>query len=402
MTSTSLPDDKPASSSERAVAFRAASRRWLRSFWPAPVMVNNKERLRALCGAAFGISLTGLLCHLLGSANLPGSPWLYAPLGASAVLVFAVPSSPMAQPWPVIGGNTLSALVGIVCARWISPPELATGMAVGLAIGVMFATRSLHPPGGATALFTSLGMVTHFEFALFPVLLNSLLLVMAGVAYNNLTRHRYPHAPPRPIPKPAPGSKPEYVVASDLDAVLARYNEVLDINRDDLQALLEQTQARTYERKMSEVRCRDIMTRDVVTVEFGTPLAEAWALMRKHKIKALPVVDRTHRIVGIVTQSDFMREADLDTHDGFDGKLRLFLRATGVTHTTKPEVVGQIMTRKVRVASEGRRLVELVPLFGSSGHHHIPIIGEKERLVGILTQSDFVAALHHPEEDLVA
>jgi len=58
--------------------------------------------------------------------------------------------------------------------------------------------------------------------------------------------------------------------------------------------------------------------------------------------------------------------------------------------------VGQIMTRKVRVASVDRHLAELIPLFGSTGHHHIPIVDAGGRLVGIITQSDVVAALCRP------
>ena len=60
----------------------------------------------------------------------------------------------------------------------------------------------------------------------------------------------------------------------------------------------------------------------------------------------------------------------------------------------KPEVVGQIMTRSVRVASADRHIVELVPLFSEGGHHHVPIIDEAQRLVGIITQSDLVRALY--------
>lgn len=69
------------------------------------------------------------------------------------------------------------------------------------------------------------------------------------------------------------------------------------------------------------------------------------------------------------------------------------MRSTRSVYSGKPEVVGQIMTRQVRVASMNRRLVDLLPLFGSTGHHHIPIIGDGERLVGMITQSDLVAAL---------
>ncbi|MFB2351185.1 CBS domain-containing protein, partial [Priestia megaterium] len=65
----------------------------------------------------------------------------------------------------------------------------------------------------------------------------------------------------------------------------------------------------------------------------------------------------------------------------------------GATHSEQPEVVGQIMTRQVRVASADRTLVDLVPLFSEGGHHHIPIINSERRLVGMITQSDLVGAL---------
>ena len=94
------------------------------------------------------------------------------------------------------------------------------------------------------------------------------------------------------------------VFEADLDAVLGHYNQVLDVSRDDLKALLARTRLRAYDRKLAEVRCADIMSRDLVTVEFGTPLQEAWALLRERRIEALPVVDRTFRIAGIVTSTD--------------------------------------------------------------------------------------------------
>ena len=370
------------------------SRHWWRAFRPARTRINTRERLRLVMGALLGIFLTGLLCHLAAGPAVAGLPWLVAPLGASAVLVFAVPASPMAQPWPVVGGNTLSALVGIAGvhgAHLLGSPELAAALAVATAIALMLALRCLHPPGGATALMMVLGSVADPAFAFYPVMLNSLLLVAAGIAYNNATRRPYPHMQLAPATAPLSGAA--QLLDADLDAVLARYNQVLDVSRDDLKALLAETQLRAYDRKLAEVRCADIMSRDLVTVQFGTPLQEAWALLRERRIKALPVVDRSFRIAGIITLADFMRAAELDLYEGFDDKLRKLIRSTRSSYSDKPEVVGQIMTRNVRVAGMQRHLVDLVPLFGSTGHHHIPIIGEGERLVGMITQSDLVAAL---------
>lgn len=368
-------------------------RGFLQRLRPAPVQVGGRERLRALGGAAVGLVVTALLSRLAAQA-LPGAgPWLAAPLGASAVLVFAVPASPLAQPWAVVGGNTLSALVGIACAALVPDPAWAGGLAVGLAIGLMFVTRCLHPPGGATALLAVLTHAGSWQFALFPMLANSLLLVAAGIAYNSLTGRPYPHL--QQAPKPPPGADAAgRFSASDLDFALAHYGQVLDVSRDDLEALLHDAELHAYRRNLGDLRCADIMSREPVAVSFGTPLDEAWALMRERRIKALPVVDKARRIVGIVTMADFLREARLDRHEGLGARLRAFVTRTRASHSDKHEVVGQIMTRQVRVASASRHVIELVPLFSEEGHHHLPVIDDEQRLVGVLTQSDLVRALY--------
>lgn len=370
---------------------RAAFRNFIADLAPAPVHVGAAERLRAWVGAAVGILFTGLLSRWLAGSEAAAGPWLVAPLGASAVLVFAVPSSPLAQPWSVVGGNTLSALVGLACVAAIPDPVLAGAVAVGGAIALMFALRCLHPPGGATALFVVMAQVASPRFALFPMLANSVLLVLAGMAYNHLTGRRYPHGRPAPAGPAEPGAR---FTQADLDAAMAHYGQVLDVSRDDLQALLHHAELAAWQRNLGQLRCADIMSAQPLAVSFGTPLEEAWRLMQQRRIKALPVTDRAQRVVGIVTLADFMREADIGQHHGLGERLRAFVRRSGLTHGSKPEVVGQIMTRQVRVASAQRHVMELVPLFSEGGHHHIPIIDEDKRLVGIITQSDLVRALY--------
>jgi len=365
----------------------------LNALRPAPQAVNARERLRVVLGACLGLLLAGLLSQL---AMGPGLPWLVAPLGASAVLVFGVPASPLAQPWAVVGGNTLSALVGIACMQGLPlPPPAVTAIAVALAIGVMFSLRCLHPPGGAASLLMVLTATHDWHFAFVPVALNSLLLVLAGMAYNTLTGRRYPHAQHVNAPAVPAGATvmPPRFGDAELDAVLARYNQVLDVPRDDLADLLHEAELLSYRRRLGGLRCADIMSTPVITVEFGTPLGEAWDLLQQHHIKALPVVDRVQRIVGIVTRADFMHAAEGQHREGLAGRLQTLLKPSPATHSSKPEVVGQIMSRQVRVASAERAIAELVPLFSATGHHHIPIVGEQARLVGILTQSDLVKAL---------
>jgi CBS domain-containing membrane protein len=362
---------------------------FIASFWPRALQVDGRERWRSVAGSGVGILCVALLCRYWAGAAAT-TPWLVAPIGASAVLVFAVPASPLAQPWPVLGGNTLSTLIGAACAMWIPDAAIAGAVAVALAIGLMFWLRCLHPPGGAAALLAALGGVS-LSFALFPVLANSLLLVLAGVVYNRITGRRYPHAQSAPAAQTESGGR---FTTADLDTALQHYNQVLDISRDDLENLLHEAESAAYQRRFGNLRCADVMTPNVTAVQFGTSLDEAWTLMRTQRIKALPIIDRSRRIVGIVTQADFMRLAAPEQREGLGARLKAVIRPSGSLHSERPEVVGQIMTREVRVASADRRVSDLVPVFTEDGHHHIPVIDAERRLVGMLTQSDFVKALY--------
>lgn len=225
---------------------RASGSRILDQFW-SPLLpgADLPDRLFACLGAVCGIVLTGLLsAWLVGSST---GLLLIAPMGASAVLVFAVPASPLAQPWPVIGGNVLSALVGIGTAKLVPVPGLAAGLAVGGAILVMSLTRSLHPPGGASALLAVIGGpaigAAGFAFAIVPVALNATLLALAGIAFHRLSRHSYPHRAPAAPPRATP------FVAADIDHALADLGDTLDVSRADLEALVERVVFHAAERQ---------------------------------------------------------------------------------------------------------------------------------------------------------
>jgi CBS domain-containing membrane protein len=137
----------------------------LHRFWPASINVSTQEALRMVAGAGLGIFFVAVLSRYLGKGL---EPWLVAPIGASAMLVFGIPSSPMAQPWSIIGGNTLSALVGTFIALMIPDNlALAAALAVALAIATMLLGRCLHPPGGATALLVVLMHKPSLDMVLF-------------------------------------------------------------------------------------------------------------------------------------------------------------------------------------------------------------------------------------------
>ena len=154
------------------------------------------ERIRSVGGAFLGLMLVFTIAKSLG--EMSGiNEWLMASLGASALLVFALPSSPMAQPWAVIAGNTLSALIGISCFHLIGMPLLALPAAAALSILGMFILRCLHPPAAAVALIVVLGQIGHYRYAFFPVMIDSVLLIVAGAIYSNLTGKPYPNKPPK-------------------------------------------------------------------------------------------------------------------------------------------------------------------------------------------------------------
>ena len=202
-------------------------------FRPIVAGAQLRERLLACGGAVIGIAVTILVCARvpLASADLP---IIVAPLGASAVLAFAVPASPLAQPWPVIGGNIVSTLVGVAVFKLLGDTAWSAGVAVGLAILVMSLCRCLHPPGGAAALTAVIGSgqihAAGYLLAIVPVGINSLALVALAVAFHRCTGHSYPH---RPAPVPAGG-----LLLADIDAALEDMGESFDIAREDLEALL--------------------------------------------------------------------------------------------------------------------------------------------------------------------
>jgi len=375
--------------------------RWLHGFVPRPTAVSQTERLRACCGALLGILSTGLISRLVVGADA-SLPLLVAPMGASAVLLFALPSSPLAQPWSIIGGNLVSAALGVTCAIWISDPIWAAALAIAASIAAMLVLRCLHPPSGAVALTAVLGgPVVHglgFHFLWAPIGINSLVLLGVALLFNNLTRHRYPHAAIDHVNTHRTADQQSRqrlgFTSEDLDYVLANYNQVLDVSRDDLESLLLQTEMHAWHRRFGEITCADIMSRDVVTVEFGTDLHQAWGLLHQHHVKALPVIDAARRVIGIVTLVNFIEHAELHSFSGYDNKLRSFLQKVGRSHSDKPEVVGQIMTKAVRTVSDQLPIAELVDFVSTNGHRHIPVVDNERRLAGIITNSDLITGLY--------
>jgi len=239
-----------------------------------------------------------------------------------------------------------------------------------------------------------------YKCVLQPVGLNVLILVVLGFIINNLLPGR--RYPSRAVPArndvhkhDDPGSLDRVGInQADLHNALKQMNTYLDVSEEDLGTVYKMAGMQAYRRKMGEITCADIMSRDLVTAEYGTELEEAWAQLRYHKIKAIPVVDKAQRVIGIITLVDFLKRANLKTYETFEDKLVKFIKRTPGMASDKPEVVGQIMAAPVYMAKETMHIVELVPLLSERGLHHIPIVNAERRLIGMVTQSDLIAALY--------
>ncbi len=351
-----------------------APRRGPLSRWFHPILAGATlpDRLLACVGALVAIALTGLLC---GTLFGEGShlPLIVAPMGASAVLLFAVPASPLAQPWSIIGGNTISAIMGVIAASLIHDPIIATGVGVSLAIAAMSFTRCLHPPGGAAALTAVLGgpVVASWGmlFPFVPVALNSCLLVVIGLLFHKLSRHNYPHvaAPPANThltADPPPGQRVGFR-DEDIDAALAGFNETFDIERADLARILRQVELEAIARSNAEIRCADIMSRDVVAVDADATVEQARWLLLNHNVRTLPVRDENRRLVGTVG-----------------------LRELAVASGPVAPLVSEAMT-----ARAGDVALGLLSVLTNGRAHAVIIVDDDRRILGLISQTDLLSAV---------
>lgn len=359
--------------------------------------VSGRERLRSSAGAALGVLLTGII-SLAAVGATPDLPFIIAPLGASAILLFAVSTSPFAQPWPVFGGNVVAALIGVACADLIPDTVAACAVATGLSLLAMMAGRCLHPPSGTVALTAILGgadvEALGYWFALWPIAASSLLILIVAYAYNNLTGSPYPHSAADAKDRATRDARPMArlgVTGEDLARILEAHDRVIPVDPGDIENLLKQAEMLAFERRSGGITCGAAMSRDVATVTPGTSLDAALRLLRKHSIKALPVVDSERRVIGILTQTDLVDQA-ASLRTGLNAGIAALFRRYGGS-----VVAADIMSSPVLTATPDLPLGRLIPMMSDAGHHHLPVVDEEGKLAGIVTQTDVIAALFAAE-----
>jgi CBS domain-containing membrane protein len=326
------------------------------------------------------------------------APAMVASMGASVVLLFAVPHSPMAQPWALVGGHLVSAAAGIACYQWVPNGYLAAALAVSFAIAGMHLLRCLHPPGGGTALAGVIGGVTvhdaGFGFLLVPLGLNVATILVAALVLNNLIRGRhYPLVPMTTAP--AEGTFAGFGISrADLELGLREMDGYIDVAESDLDEIVTRALRHSFSRRFGELRCRDVMERDAGTAEFGTELAEVWEGMRREYTRGVAVLDRARRVIGVVTIADFLMHAGVRGGDSVFARLTELLRRSPGVGSDKAEVVGQIMSAPAITVGEDTPVSSLLALFAQHRIRHVPIVDQDERYVGMVTQFGLVAALN--------
>lgn len=192
-----------------------------------------------------GGGLIGILAVLwVGHIWLDGHVGLLAvaSMGAASVLLFAVPHGALSQPWPLVGGNLVSAVIGVTCAHWLADPMPAASLAVALSIAAMYLLRCLHPPGGATALFAVLGgdavHALGYGYVLSPVLLDVIVLLIVAVAYNYpFAWRRYPQCWHRRLQASAAPVEESMIPHSSLVYALSQIDTFVDVSEEDLQQI---------------------------------------------------------------------------------------------------------------------------------------------------------------------
>ncbi|MBL6999941.1 MAG: HPP family protein [Gammaproteobacteria bacterium] len=223
--------------------------------------VSHTERLISAAGGFIAILTTLAICQFF--LGLHNAAVLVASMGASAVLLFAVPHGPLSQPWSVFGGHVSSAVIGVSCALWINNDLYAAATAVGLATGAMYYLRCIHPPGGATALSAVLGgdalHALGYQYVLTPVMLNVVTLLALAFLYNYLfSWRRYPVYLQRTQEAPqkvTETNQPAGLSQDDVEYAFSQIDSYIDVNEYDLYRIYElaNTHAKSQRMKSEDI-----------------------------------------------------------------------------------------------------------------------------------------------------
>ena len=209
-----------------------------RYFGLKPIPVSHYEKIISALGGFVAILSVVLISRYF--VGVEGLVYIVPSMGATAVLLFALPHSSVGQPWNVLGGHIISAIIGVMCAKYIPNIGVAAALSVGVSIGVMYYARCIHPPGGATALVAVIGgeqiHSLGFEYIWSPVLLNVLVIVLIALLFNFPFKwRRYPlFIAESDKDKKYNGDVYAPISHADFVYALSQIDSYIDVTEDDL------------------------------------------------------------------------------------------------------------------------------------------------------------------------
>lgn len=354
----------------------------LRRFFPKQPPVSFKEKWVAGLSAAVAISLLNVLRH-----EYPGAfnDLLLASMGATAVLLFAAPHSPMAQPFPLVGGHLVSAFIGVLAQQWV-PPPFAAGMAVGGAIIAMHLLGCLHPPGGATALYAVSGglpiWAMEYDYVIRPVATSAALMLCLGLLIHRLRRDawHYP-APFQVMPKLESEALAEPLATpEDIHQGLVASGAYLDVDEADLWLLFQRVEQMAQQRALSRSSVADLQLQPAETIPADTPLNQVWTRLRSSSSQALVVTNAQAQILGIITPKDAVKA--------------LTEPPSSLPEPTSAGTAKAVMSSPVRTLLASDSLVDAARLLVESEMHPLPVLDPEGQLLGLFTPLNLWSGIH--------
>ena len=370
----------------------------LRSLGPVIGPTSPRDMAAGAAGAGLALFLCATL--ILGvDVDLSTGTFLIAPMGATAVILLALPNSPLAQPWSAIIGNTISALIALAVHQVARDPATVIGASACLSLAAMFLTRSLHPPGGAVALTAALNPnlldVLGLRFVFGPVFLGTVTLVLMATVWHRLSGRVYPFRQPKAAGPHATADKAAQqrlgLEPEELARILAAYRQSANLGVEDLARLIAAAEQVAAGHTMGAMTCGAIMSRDLVTVRADARAAQVVDLFRKHGFTSIPVVGDGDVLIGVIFQLDLIRRARRDAlraNTGFGAAMAAIRRdkAAGILRAA------DVMTTDLPTVASATLAASLLPLLADGGAEAVPVMNGS-RIIGIVTRTDLLSAL---------
>ena len=323
--------------------------------------------------------------------NKQDIPFILASMGASTIILFLIPSSPMGRPWAFFAGNIISAVIGITCAQLFTNLLISIPIAMVITLIVMQLTRCIHPPGGATALIILLGSEQihnlSYQFLITPLLLNLIILAACAYGFNHLLqqrRRKTPHIPQAWHQRHNQTITQASLSEDDLRQVLNQQSEYIDVNAKQLHQLFNQAHQQRQQRLLGNLLCHELMEPTPLEAEFGTELHVVWKWLTENENSATVVIDRARHVLGIVTLSDFIKHAEAFDLPSQDERITALITPTPTLTSDKPEAAGQIMIKSPLSVPGDTKVSEALQLMQQHKIHHLPVVDSNNKLQGLL------------------